>query len=105
MPRGLLNFPAVARAAGFALIAIAIVAAALHFRASAPHGQALQVGPAAASDLLAVELQRCQLVATQAKDDTACEAAWAENRHRFFTYPTAGSAASPPAASPKSFSR
>ena len=32
----LLNLPAIARAAGFALVAIAIVAATLHFRTSAP---------------------------------------------------------------------
>ena len=31
----LLNLPAIARAAGFALVAVAIVAAALHFRTSA----------------------------------------------------------------------
>ena len=33
-----------------------------------------------------------------AKDDAACEAAWAENRRRFFTYPPGASAASTPPA-------
>ena len=42
--------------------------------------------PAAASDPLSDELKRCQLLASEAKDDAACEAAWAENRRRFFTY-------------------
>ena len=70
-----------------------------------PRGQALHVDPPAASDPLTVELQRCQALATQAKDDAACEAAWAESRRRFFTYqPTLGVAA-PPAAAPKSSDR
>ncbi len=96
----LLNLPAIARAAGFALVAAIIVAAALHFRTNAPRGQGLHVSPAAASDQLTEELQRCQALATQAKDDVACEAAWAESRRRFFTYqPTPGAAAPPAAAS------
>lgn len=101
----LLNLPAVARAVGFALVTIAIVAAALHFRTSEPNVQGLHVSPAAASDPLTAELQRCQVLATQAKDDAGCEAAWAESRRRFFTYPSPPSAASPPAASPKSSER
>ncbi len=49
----LLNMPAIGRAVGFALVAIAIVAAALHFRTSESHVQGLNVSPAAASDPLA----------------------------------------------------
>ena len=101
----LLNLPAVARALAFALVAVALVAAALHFRASAPRVQALRVSPATAPDPLAAELQRCQVLAAQAKDDAGCEAAGAESRRRFFTYPSPPSAASPPAASPKSSDR
>jgi conjugative transfer region protein TrbK len=101
----LLNMPSIARAVGFALVAAAIVATALHFRASEPHVHGLQVSPAAASDPLTEELQRCQVLATQAKDDAACEAAWAESRRRFFTYPTAPNAATAPAATPKSSDR
>ena len=101
----LLNMSAIGRAVGFALIAAAIVAAALHFRTSEPRAQGLHVSPAAAADPLAEELQRCQVIATQAKDDAACEAAWAESRRRFFTYPPALSAASSPVASPKSSNR
>ncbi len=101
----LLNLPAIARAAGFALVAAIIVAAALHFRTSAPRGQGLHMSPAAASDQLTEELQRCQALATQAKDDAACEAAWAESRRRFFTYPPAPSAAIAPATAPKSSDR
>jgi conjugative transfer region protein TrbK len=98
----LLNLPAVARALAFALVAVAIVAAALHFRASAPRAQAPQSSSSAAPDPLTAELQRCQVLATQAKDDAGCEAAWAESRRRFFTYPSPPSAASPP---PKSSER
>ncbi len=36
-----------------------------------------------------------------AKDDGACEAAWAENRRRFFTHHPAGSAASAPPTDPQ----
>jgi conjugative transfer region protein TrbK len=98
----LLNLPAIGRAVGFALVAAAIVAAALHFRTSEPRVQGLHVSPAAASDPLTEELQRCQALATQAKDDPACEAAWAESRRRFFIYPPAATAT---AASPKSSDR
>ncbi len=98
----LLNMPAIGRALGFALVAIAIIAAALHFQTSESHVQRLNVSPAAASDPLTAELQRCQVLATQAKDDAACEAAWAESRRRFFTYQPALSAAASPTASPKS---
>ena len=101
----LLNMNAIGRAVGFALVAVAIVAAALHFRTSEPRVQGLHVSPAAASDPLTEELQRCQALATQAKDDTACEAAWAESRRRFFTYQPAPSAAASPTASPKSSDR
>jgi conjugative transfer region protein TrbK len=101
----LLNMPAIGRAVGFALVAIAIVAAALHFRTSESHVQGPNVSPATASDPLTAELQRCQVLATQAKDDATCEAAWAESRRRFFTYPSPPSAATPPTASPKSSDR
>ena len=96
------NVPAIGRAVGFALVAIAILVAATHFRDNAPRAPALQVSPAAVPDPLTAELQRCQVLATQAKDDAGCEAAWAENRRRFFTYPSPPGAVSPPAASPKS---
>ena len=90
-----LDMPAIGRAVGFALLAAAIVAATLHFRRGEPRGLA---GPAPASTPLTEELQRCQAVSAQAEDHAACEAAWAENRRRFFTYgPTSRNAASAPA--------
>jgi conjugative transfer region protein TrbK len=101
----LLNMPAIARAVGFSLVAVAIVAAALHFRASPPRIQGLHVSSAPTSDQLTEELQRCQALATLAKDDAACEAAWAESRRRFFTYQPTPGAAVPPAAAPKSSDR
>lgn len=101
----LLNLTAIGRAVGFALVAVAIVAAALRFGTHEPRIQGLHVSPAAASDPLTEELQRCQVLATQAKDDAACEAAWAESRRRFFTYQPASSAAASPTASPQSSNR
>jgi conjugative transfer region protein TrbK len=100
----LLNLPAIARAAGFVLVAIAIIAARLHFR-EAPSHEDRSAGPEAASDPLSDELKRCQVLATQANDDAACEAAWAENRRRFFTYRPAPNAAAAPDALPKSSGR
>ncbi len=82
----LLNLPAIARALGFALVAVAIVAATLHFREAPSRLTDHAAGPAATSNPLSDELKRCQLLASEAKDDAACEAAWAENRRRFFTY-------------------
>ncbi|EFI53044.1 putative entry exclusion protein TrbK-alt [Afipia sp. 1NLS2] len=97
----LLNLPAVARAVGFALVVIAIVAATLHFREAPSRPRDQTASPADTSDPRSDELKRCQLLASEAKDDAACEAAWAENRRRFFSYrPTPN--ATTPAASAKS---
>ncbi len=101
----LLKLRTIGRAAGFVMVAAAIVAAALHFPTSETRIQAPRVSPAAAGDPLAEELLRCQEQATQARDDAACEAAWAESRRRFFTYPAAPSAAATPASSAKSSDR
>jgi conjugative transfer region protein TrbK len=98
----LLNLPAVARAIGFALVAIAIVAATLHFREAPSGTQDRRAAPDAAPYPLSDELRRCRVIATEAKDDAGCEAAWAESRRRFFTYQPAPCAATPPAASAKS---
>jgi conjugative transfer region protein TrbK len=96
-----LNLPAIARAVGFVLVAVAIVAATLHFRAAPLRSPDHTASPAATSDPLSDELKRCQVLAGQAKDDADCEAAWAESRRRFFTYQPPSTTA-PPAASAKS---
>jgi conjugative transfer region protein TrbK len=98
----LLNFPAIERAAGFALVAAAIVAAAVHFERDGHHAPPPAAGLSSPVASLASEMNRCQVLAMAAKDDTACEAAWAENRRRFFTYRPAPSAAATPAAAPNS---
>ena len=101
----LLNLPAIARATVFVLVAVAIVAATLHFREATSRLPGHTPSPAAAIDPLADELKRCQVLAAQAKDDAACEAAWAESRRRFFTYQPAPNAAVAPDAPPKSSGR
>jgi conjugative transfer region protein TrbK len=54
------------------------------------------VTDSAHADPLARELLRCQAIGMAAKDDAACEAAWAENRRRFFAPLTDQPSASTP---------
>jgi len=87
---------AIARAAGYIAVAVAIAAAALHFRQNGTGTSTSLRTRSIETDPLAPELARCQSIGIEAKDDPACEAAWAENRHRFFTYRPADSTASAP---------
>jgi conjugative transfer region protein TrbK len=97
-----LNLPAIARAVGFVLVAIAIIAATLHFRAAPSRLPDHTASPAAISDPLSDELKRCQVLAAQVKDDAECEAAWADSRRRFFTYQQPLNTTALPAVSAKS---
>jgi conjugative transfer region protein TrbK len=88
MRRPALDIGTVSRVVGFVAVAATIVATAVHFHHD-QIGTSGRVGSAAASvqtNSLARELARCQAIGLTAKDDAACEAAWAENRRRFFTY-------------------
>jgi conjugative transfer region protein TrbK len=87
----LLNIPSVARAAGFALVVTAMVATAIHLgrHESAPRPAGTIVAPQ--TDPLAHEITRCEALGMAAGQDAGCEAAWAENRQRFFTYRPADS--------------
>ena len=82
----LLNLPAVARAAGFALVAVAIVATVIHLGHHEPSPGPARTVVAPQTDPLAQEITRCEALGMAAEQDPRCEAAWAENRHRFFTY-------------------
>lgn len=81
------NIGSWARALGLVAVAAAIVAAGIHFR----HGEPEAIAPAnpgaapTQTDPLAEELARCRTSGMGEKIDAACEAAWAENRRRFFT--------------------
>ena len=81
----LLDIPAFGRAAGFALVATAIVATTAHFyrHKAEPEPTTARLKPPV--DPLAAELARCQSIGNAAQNDFACAAAWAENRRRFFT--------------------
>jgi conjugative transfer region protein TrbK len=82
-----LNLPALARAAGFALIAVAIVATAIQLSRHEPSPRLprmLVVAPQ--TDPLTREITRCEALGAAAEQDARCDAAWAENRQRFFTY-------------------
>ena len=77
----------VSRLAGLLAVAAAAALAAAHLQ----HQPVASIAPAvlvkeAPADALARELARCRSIGIAAKDDGACEAAWAENRRRFFTY-------------------
>jgi conjugative transfer region protein TrbK len=97
----MLALPAIARTAGFLLVAGAIVAATAHFRDPPSHVIPRRAESNAAPDRLAEELKRCRGLAAQAKDDAACETAWAESRRRFFADQPARKAAASRDASPK----
>jgi conjugative transfer region protein TrbK len=74
---------AIARALGLIAIGLAIAATEVHSR----RGNVSTVGrpeAGASGDTLARELLRCRAIGMAAKDDAACETAWAENRRRFF---------------------
>ena len=85
---------AIARAAAYAAVAAVIGATVLTVRHNDMDAPASARAPATGSDPLASELARCQTIGMAAKDDAACEAAWAENRRRFFTYRHADGAVS-----------
>jgi conjugative transfer region protein TrbK len=74
-----------ARAIGFLAIKAEIMVTDVHLRHSSfspgDHSDARAAGP---NDALARELRRCQAIGMKAKDAAACQAAWAENRRRFF---------------------
>ena len=91
-----LQIQALARAAAYISVAVAIAATTLHFRQDGAGTSTPLRTPSIESDPLAPELARCQSIGMVAKDDPVCEAAWAENRHRFFTYRPADSTASAP---------
>ena len=91
MRGGPFTIPVIACAAGYAAVAVAIAATALHFRHYRAGESALVHTHLVQNDPLAPELAHCKAIGMAAKDDAACEAAWAENRLRFFTYrPTDG---------------
>jgi conjugative transfer region protein TrbK len=101
MRRGrLLNLAAVGRAAGFLLVAALIVAAIVQVARQKPQLPASPLVASTSADSLKQELARCQRLAASAISDGACEAAWAENRRRFFTYRQPAQTGPAPAQSP-----
>ena len=92
----LLDIPAIGRAVGFSLVAVAIIATTAHFDRREAKPQLITTPSRSSADPFAVELARCQSIGIAAQNDGACAAAWAENRRRFFTYRPADSAAQTP---------
>ena len=82
----LFNFRAVARVAGFAIVTVAILAAAIHLGRDEPSPRPPRTVVPPLADPLLREVKRCETLGVTAEQDARCEAAWAENRRRFFTY-------------------
>ncbi|MFZ1964824.1 MAG: putative entry exclusion protein TrbK-alt [Roseiarcus sp.] len=95
------DFAAMRRAIGFVLIALAIVAVAVHRRYDEEPARAPLPVPSIPSDALARELARCQAIGMAVEEDAACKAAWAENRRRFFASPPTEPASSTPTSEQK----
>ena len=98
MRRPALDIGTVGRVVGFVAVAATIIATAVHFHHE-QIGTSDRVDSAAASvqsNPLARELARCQAIGMAARNDAACEAAWATNRRRFFTGHLADGAAGTP---------
>ena len=88
MRRPALDIGTASRVVGFVALAATIVATAVHFRHDqiGADGRVGSVATSVQSDPLARELTRCPAIGMAAKDDGPCEAAWAANRRRFFSY-------------------
>ncbi len=85
--RGLVrNIPIIGRTAGCVLVAMAIIAVALHFHPREPSRPSATNAAALHADPLAAALARCQALGMAAESDAAYQTTWDENRRRFFTY-------------------
>jgi conjugative transfer region protein TrbK len=91
----LFNLPAVARAAGFALMAAAMFATAIRLGHYEPSPRLPRMVVVPQSDSLTHEITRCDALGRAAEQDARCDAAWAENRQRFFSYRPADSRSRP----------
>ncbi len=72
-----------ARILAIAILGIAAIGA-VRVVAQQPAGDVRQ---ASSTDSLSKELERCRQLGGKAEDDYGCQAAYAENRRRFFTPP------------------
>jgi conjugative transfer region protein TrbK len=88
MHRPALDIGTAGRVVGLVALAATIVTTAVHFRHEqiGADGRVNSVADSVQSNPMARELARCQAIGMAAKDDGPCEAAWAENRRRFFSY-------------------
>jgi conjugative transfer region protein TrbK len=84
MRGGLLNIPAIGRVAGCLLVAAAITAAAVQFHRHGTPQPLPTSSVASRPDPLTAAMARCQTLGMAAENDAGCQAAWAENRRRFF---------------------
>ena len=64
----------------------AIMAAAMHLGRHEVAPRPVRTVVAPQTDPIAQEITRCEALGMAAEQDAKCNAAWAENRRRFFTY-------------------
>ena len=88
MHRPALDIGTAGRVVGLVALAATIVTTAVHFRHEqiGADGRVNSAADSVQSNPMARELARCQAIGMAAGDDGPCEAAWAENRRRFFNY-------------------
>jgi conjugative transfer region protein TrbK len=80
-----LGIKTTARAVALLAIGAAIVGTDARFRQNdVTPADRVDARAVATTNPLARELRRCEAIGIKAKGDAACEAAWAENRRRFF---------------------
>lgn len=73
------------RAIAVLVLAVAMVAAVAHFGGmNGEDPRARQIQMERRADPLAAELERCRAISLEAAGNAECEAAWRENRERFF---------------------
>ena len=83
------------RGLGLIGIALLVIMAALRVHRGEGFTPSAPPAPSLSADPLGRELARCRAIGLAAADDADCEAAWAENRRRFFGSPAPDAAATP----------
>jgi conjugative transfer region protein TrbK len=86
MRERLFDIAYIGRAAGFMLVAVALLASAIQLDPDQSTRLLVRTVVAPQSDPLLHEISRCESLGLAAEQDASCDAAWSENHQRFYTY-------------------